>query len=63
VGRDAVVRLLDYRQTVLTDAYGFDPQGLMLVWLEMWDGRTSLPLSRLDPFYIEICRRIRLRKK
>jgi|CZCA01.1.fsa_nt_gi CRISPR system Cascade subunit CasA len=60
--RDAVVRLLDYRQTVLTDAYGFDPQGLMLVWLEMWDGRTSLPLSRLDPFYIEICRRIRLRR-
>ena len=60
--RDAVVRLLDYRQTVLADVYGFDPQGLVLVWLEPWDGRTSLPLSRLDPFYIEICRRIRLRR-
>lgn len=59
---DAVVRLLDYRQTVLADAYGFDPQGLVLVWLEMWDGSASLPLSRLDPFYVEICRRIRLRK-
>ncbi|MGI5873018.1 MAG: type I-E CRISPR-associated protein Cse1/CasA [Bacillota bacterium] len=59
---DAVVRLLDYRQTVLADAYDFDPRGLVLVWLDPWDGRASLPLSRLDPFYIEICRRIRLIK-
>ncbi|HHY08257.1 MAG TPA: type I-E CRISPR-associated protein Cse1/CasA [Corynebacteriales bacterium] len=59
---DAVVRLIDYRKAVLADAYGFDPQGLVLVWLEMWDGSASLPLSRLDPFYIEICRRVRLRK-
>lgn len=34
--------------------------GLALVWLAPWDGLASLSFSRLDPFYIEICRRIRL---
>jgi CRISPR system Cascade subunit CasA len=34
--------------------------GLALVWLAPWDGLGSLSFSRLDPFYIEICRRIRL---
>ena len=61
--QDAVVRLLAHRQNVLAETYGFDPRGLVLVWLEIWDGNTSLSLSRLDPLYIEICRRIRLRKE
>jgi len=34
--------------------------GLTLVWLAPWDGLGSLSFSKLDPFYIEICRRIRL---
>jgi CRISPR system Cascade subunit CasA len=34
--------------------------GLGLLWLERWDGKTSVSLSQLDPFYLEICRRIRL---
>ena len=34
--------------------------GLALVWLAPWDGLGSLSFSKLDPFYIEICRRIRL---
>ena len=34
--------------------------GLALVWLAPWDGLGSLSFSSLDPFYIEICRRIRL---
>lgn len=59
--RDAVVRLLNHRRCVLDGPYGYDPQGLVLVWTEAWDGQSSLPLSRLDPFYVEICRRIRLR--
>jgi len=59
--RDAVSRLLQHRRQVLADAFGYDPHGLVLVWLEPWDGRSSLPLSRLDPFHIEICRRVRLR--
>ncbi len=35
--------------------------GLALVWLAPWDGLYSLSFAKLDPFYIEICRRIRLR--
>lgn len=58
--RDAVTRLLDHREQVLSEPYGFNEQGLVLVWLEPWDGTTSLELSRLDPFFIEICRRVRL---
>jgi len=58
--RDAVARLLRYRRQVLDEGFGYDPDGLVLVWLEPWDGRSSLPLSRLDPFHVEICRRVRL---
>ena len=40
----------------------FDPErGLALLWLEPWDGTTSLDLRRLDPYFIEVCRRVRLR--
>lgn len=33
---------------------------LGLVWCAPWDGTTSLGFSDLDPFFIEICRRVRL---
>jgi CRISPR system Cascade subunit CasA len=33
--------------------------GIGLVWLEPWDGSDSLPATRLDPLYIEVCRRVR----
>lgn len=59
--RDAVIRLLEHRRSVLAGSHGYDPEGLVLVWLDPWDGKTSLPLTRLDPFHIEICRRVRLR--
>lgn len=59
--QDAVVRLQRHRADVLRGEWGYDPQGRVLVWLEPWDGRQMLELSRLDPFYVEICRRVRLR--
>lgn len=58
---DAVSRLLHHRQEVLADEYGYDERGLVLVWTEPWDGDNGLSLHTLDPCYIEICRRIRLR--
>lgn len=58
---DAVERLTEYRKYVLEESFGYDPTGLVLVWIKPWDGNTSLNLAELDPFYIEICRRIRLR--
>jgi len=58
---DAVTRLLEHRKRVLTEPFGYDPEGLVLIWIEPWDGNTSLELARLDPFYIEVCRQVRLR--
>lgn len=34
--------------------------GLALSWLRSWDSDDSLPVAELDPYFIEICRRIRL---
>lgn len=59
--RDAVLRLLEHRREVLGAEYSYDPRGIVLVWVEPWDGRTALPLTRLDPFYVEVCRRVRLK--
>ncbi|AHJ65828.1 Hypothetical protein GbCGDNIH4_1693 [Granulibacter bethesdensis CGDNIH4] len=47
----------------LLDMYrDYDDEGLALLWLEPWDGKTSLSLDQLDPWFIEICRRVRLIK-
>lgn len=59
--QDAILRLLKHRQEVLSGPWNYNPQGFALIWLEQWDGSSSLKLSQLDPCYIEICRRVRLR--
>lgn len=57
--RDSAVLLQS--RTRIAEARGLNAEaGLALVWLEPWDGLTSLSLSSLDPIYIEICRRVRL---
>ena len=62
--RRDIIALLEYRQQLLDD----NPQylangGEALLWTLPWDGTPSevLPPNRLDPLYIEVCRRIRLR--
>ena len=37
--------------------------GTALLWLLPWDGSGSLDLRALDPHFIEICRRVRLRRE
>ncbi len=34
--------------------------GLGLIWLAPWDGETQLRIADLDPWFVEICRRVRL---
>ena len=34
--------------------------GLALTWLRAWDDDTMLSLGELDPYFIEVCRRLRL---
>jgi len=57
-GRDIRV-LLDNRDEI-TELYGLDENGIALIWPLPWDGAKGLSFNALDPFYIEICRRIRL---
>ena len=55
-------QMLEHRTTLL-DKYPqyFAPSGgTSLLWLDPWDGEGSMPLRELDPYFIEICRRIRL---
>lgn len=47
------------RPDLLTDNHAFRDGGLALVWTLPWDGATSIAVSDLDPFYLEVCRRIR----
>jgi CRISPR system Cascade subunit CasA len=55
-----VRRLLDCRAEIASEMDLREQGGLGLVWLMPWSGNESLAFSTLDPFYIEICRRIRL---
>ena len=61
VKRD-VLALLERRDDLLDD-YPMRDGGAMLVWTQPWNGTKAeaLSLDDLDPFYIEGCRRIRLR--
>ncbi len=58
--RDAARRLEEHRQNVLAGSLPYHRRGLVLIWLLPWDGKTGLDLSHLAPFYLEICRRVRL---
>jgi CRISPR system Cascade subunit CasA len=55
-----VAALLGHR-TETVEHMGFCAKnGIGILWLPTWTGEGSLVFSSLDPFYIEICRRIRL---
>ena len=45
----------------LVEQHGYrDEDGAGLLWLAPWDGKGSYGFAALDPFFIEICRRLRL---
>ena len=54
--------LLDHRQAILDD-YPLSDSGLRLLWVIPWDGgkAQSSVLTDMDPYYIEVCRRLRLK--
>ena len=54
------VELLLHRRGALLDSWEFEDDGVALLWLQPWDGLESLRIQELDPFFIEICRRVRL---
>ncbi|MEZ4450873.1 MAG: hypothetical protein R3B09_15440 [Nannocystaceae bacterium] len=54
------VRVWVEQRPAIAKEHGYDAKGHALLWLDPWDGSESLARSSLDPFFIEICRRIRL---
>jgi len=56
-----ILALLEHRSEILNE-HGMDDGGLSLLWCIPWDGAKgeALILSKLDPFFIEICRRVRM---
>ena len=60
-----ILALLERRENILDHNPGYPSgDGAALLWLIPWDGAPSeaVLLNTLDPFYIEICRRLRLRR-
>ena len=53
---------MEEREGLLGQGYKYADRGHALLWALDWDGAESrLPLSTCDPFFIEVCRRVRLR--
>jgi CRISPR system Cascade subunit CasA len=59
--RDIEVLVSKRNQLLESDAIHAPKGGLGLLWLAPWDGREALSPAKLDSYYVEICRRIRLR--
>lgn len=57
-----VDRMLQHRNQLLEDfeKYYESQGGLALLWTEPWDGKSALRLQDLDPYFLEVCRRVRL---
>ncbi len=58
--RRDVARVLANRDHIAAEQELQERNGIALVWLVPWNGNDSLAFSSLDPFYIEVCRRVRL---
>jgi len=57
--RDLTAALLGRSDVI--DSFGFTSHpGCALLWTIPWDGSSSLSFENLHPWYIEICRRVRL---
>lgn len=52
--------LIAQRPALLGPPYPYRPDGKTLLWIDSWNGTASLSLSSLNPFYIEIARRVRI---
>ena len=58
-----VQRMIEGRDQLLEEYsnYYAPTGGLALLWTESWSGTEQADLRALDPYFIEICRRVRLR--
>lgn len=60
--RDVAVTLA--ARQAIAKAHGFPQRGgKALLWCEPWDGEESLSPADLDPLFIDVCRRVRMRTR
>ncbi len=54
--------LLRSREELVSE-FQYDPEGITMLWIEPWDGAkdSSIHYQQCDPYFIEICRRIRFK--
>ena len=57
--RDVSILLAERARIIENHGYS-DREGEALLWLQPWDGTKSVPIEKCDPFFVEICRRVRL---
>ena len=61
---DRAIRMLLHQRDAALDRLGDTAYrrtgGLALTWLRSWDTDAPLSVTELDPYFIEICRRVRL---
>ena len=57
--RRDMMRLLELHDSLAQRGGYAQAGGIALIWLLPWDGKSQLNRDQLDPFYIEICRRVR----
>ena len=60
--RRDIAALLEFRSRILADYPHLLDNGVDLLWTLPWDGTApeALTLNKVEPFYIEVCRRLRL---
>ena len=56
------VELMLEARADLLDRTGLSEEGHELLWTLPWDGTTQLRFESLAPWYVEVCRRVRLRR-
>lgn len=58
--QEDVTRMIAGLTTLLQPPWPFRCDGQSLLWLTPWDGKSGLGLDMLHPFFIEVCRLVRL---
>ena len=56
------LKILLSERNAISEKYSFNQHGVSLAWLVPWDGaeKSMLSVTELDPYYIEVTRRIRM---